>query len=288
MPQRKIPRVGDYLDVLAALTDHHSPNDPLYPVLKAVARDDFRMVFGESGTCEAVFPGIGHITLPYRRMGAVDSVNLFDLDELILFAFYRKIGDRYRRVLDIGANIGLHSIMMAKLGWQVTCFEPDPIHCNQIVANLAANDLGNVDLVQAAVSDNTDEREFVRVLGNTTGSHLAGAKSNPYGELDRFPVKVVDFRSLITDVDFIKLDAEGEESRILNVTECTDWEGLDAIIEVGSEANAERIFAHFQRINVNLFSQKTNWTKVANLPDMPISYKEGSLFISSKSEMPWH
>ena len=32
--------------------------------------------------------------------------------------------------------------------------------------------------------------DFFRVMGKTTGRHLAGSKSDPYGDLDRFEVTV--------------------------------------------------------------------------------------------------
>jgi len=47
------------------------------------------------------------------------------------------------------------------------------------------------------------------------------------------------------------------------------------------------IFNHFNSLGVNLFSQKINWEKVTHLDDMPVSYNEGSLFISTKLTMPW-
>ena len=129
--------------------------------------------------------------------------------------------------------------------------------------------------------------EFVRVLGNTTGSHLAGSKSNLYGEIERFPVKVLPFSELIKGVDFVKLDVEGHEKVILTGTTAEQWDTLDMIAEIGSEDNARAVFDHFIAIGVNMFGQKNNWKKVEQLEDMPTSYHDGSLFISSKAAMPW-
>ena len=66
-----------------------------------------------------------------------------------------------------------------------------------------------------------------------------------------------------------------------------DWESTDAMIEVGSLKNGEKIFNFFSKIGVNLFSQKKGWARVENLNDMPTSYKEGSLFITCKENIPW-
>ena len=59
------------------------------------------------------------------------------------------------------------------------------------------------------------------------------------------------------------------------------------MIEVGSLKNAEKIFNFFNKIGVKLYSQKQGWDRVENLGDMPTSYKEGSLFITSKENVPW-
>ena len=83
------------------------------------------------------------------------------------------------------------------------------------------------------------------------------------------------------------MDVEGEELKILQSTTALNWKSTDMILEVGSSENANDIFHHCNKINVNMFSQKNNWNKVLSISDMPESYKEGSLFISLKDEMPW-
>ena len=87
--------------------------------------------------------------------------------------------------------------------------------------------------------------------------------------------------------DFVKIDAEGQEKVILLATNFKHWESTDAIVEVGTSDNALAIFNHFNSLGVNLFSQKINWEKVIHFDDMPKSYNEGSLFISTKLTMPW-
>jgi FkbM family methyltransferase len=224
-------------------------------------------------------------------MGSINSTHLFGLDELIIFAFYESNKERYKNVADLGANIGLHSIIMTRLGWDVTAYEPDPVHFEQLRSNLSRN--GGCDgqnspkLLNKAVSVEVGEVEFIRVVGNTTGSHIAGSKSNPYGDLDKFMVSVDSFRDICNNFDLLKIDVEGHEADILLSTEKEDWQGTDAIVEIGSLGNAEKVFHHFSNLALNLFSQKQAWQKVNSLEDMPFSYKDGSLFISSGDVMPW-
>jgi FkbM family methyltransferase len=168
-----------------------------YQVMKKLLIDYFRAsAFASESGGQMNFGPFGSLQLGYHRMGAIDSVDLFGIDELLVFAYYYANRNRYRKTLDLGANLGLHSIIMSRCGYEVTAFEPDPIHQEWLLTNLASNNITNVKLERAAVSDRDGEAEFVRVVGNTTGSHLAGAKASPYGELNRFAVKVRDIPSM--------------------------------------------------------------------------------------------
>lgn len=279
--------LSQLIAALPALKEFHAPTSAPYQLLKSVAGKEVKAAFAsELGEPRTIAP-FGELRFPYLKMGAIDSLDLFGLDELIIFAFYARNAGRYKKALDMGANIGLHSIMMSRCGFDVTCFEPDPKHFAILSRNLENNHIKTVTPVNAAVSIENGTMEFVRVLGNTTGSHLAGAKTNLYGELERFPVKALPFAELIQGVDFVKMDVEGHEKVILTSTTAQQWSTLDMMAEIGSEENAHAVFQHFTAIGVNMFSQKRNWEQVTQFADMPTSYHDGSLFISSKQNMPW-
>jgi FkbM family methyltransferase len=265
----------------------HAPDSKIHIFLKKAARERIESAFGSDAQVTVPFGPFGDLKLPYLKMGAVDTMSLFDLDELIMFSFYWLNRDRYRKVLDIGANIGLHSMILDRCGMSVRCFEPDPFHFGHLKKNLEANGCGNVVPDSSAVSNRNGQTEFIRVLGNTMSSHIAGSKANPYGELEKFKVDMKDIKDLINWPDLIKMDAEGHEKEILLATVPEDWRTMDAMVEVGTPENAGLIFSHFRGSPVNLFTQKTNWQKAETLSDMPVSYKEGTLFISCKSAMPW-
>jgi FkbM family methyltransferase len=275
------------LDALADTPAHHSYASSLYELLNMMSKRELATSGFQLETNRVLFGHFGEISFPYKKMGAVDTLNLFGLDELIIFSYYWVNRDRYVRAADIGANLGLHSIIMSRCGWEVLAFEPDPTHASLLRDNLKSNDIKNVIVDQAAVSDKAGVLEFVRVLGNTTGSHLAGAKPNPYGNLERFPVNVRSICDIMLAVDFIKLDVEGQEKVILLTTEAIHWVKTDMILEIGSKENAAAIFDHMKNIGVNIFSQKIGWRKVEFVGQMPINYAEGSCFISIKSEMLW-
>jgi FkbM family methyltransferase len=233
------------------------------------------------------FEPFGDLHFPYREMGAINTIHLFGLDELIIFSYYWANKSRYKNVADLGANIGLHSLIMDRCGFSINSFEPDPIHVDVFQENIVNNKSVNITINQKAISDKSGTMDFIRVLGNTTGSHLAGAKEDPYGELETFSVETSDINAVLLNNDFVKMDIEGQEATAILSTKKDTWANVEMILEVGTEKNAKIIFQYLNEINVNMFSQKTGWNKVSNLAEIPTSYKEGSLFLSVSDAMSW-
>lgn len=280
--------LGEIIAAIPALAAQHARTSEAYKTLDERAQ----AVVAASGlahTSEGAVPlgSFGLIVFPFQKMGAISSLDLFGLDELIIFAFYWANRNRYRRAADIGANLGLHSILMGKCGWSVKAYEPDPEHVKFLRRNLDLNSSETVELVEAAVSDKPGTLEFVRVLGNTTSSHLAGAKNDAYGPMERFPVRVETIAAIMPTVDFIKMDAEGQEKVIILGTKAEHWVNTDMMVEVGSKENAVAIYNHLQELGVQAYAQKLGWSRVESLDDMPVHYKNGSLFITQKPAMLW-
>lgn len=278
------------LDLLFdALGEHpllHAPSTAFYRLCKASARTAIEPLFSPAERVARKFGPFGDLSLPYTKMGNIDSLDLFGLDELIIFAFYQANRNRYRRVLDIGANLGLHSIIMDRCGYSVKAFEPDPWHYGILVENLAANGATRVEPVAAAVSTRDGHAEFVRVLGNTTGSHLAGAKDS-YGDRERFTVPTCAVQPLFAGADFAKIDAEGHEKDLLLTATWDTMRKLDIMVEIGNPTNAKAVFDHFRSIGTGMFPQKIGWNQATDLSQLPTSHREGSLFITTKPAVPW-
>jgi FkbM family methyltransferase len=264
----------------------HVPGCPAYQLLKTRARAEIERLFRPVEPTPEPFGPFGTLVLPYTKMGAIDSLDLFGLDEIIIFAFYHANRGRYTNAIDVGANIGLHSIILGKCGFRVRAFEPDPTHFGILVSNLKANAQSSVEAIEAAVSKNDGRAEVVRVLGNTTGSHLAGAKQS-YGMLETFQVAVRGVSPLFAWASLAKIDAEGNEKEILLASTRQDFEHMDAVVEVGSAGNARAIFDHLTELGVGMFPQKLAWQRASSIGDLPTSHRDGSLFLSMKERMPW-
>lgn len=234
--------------------------------------------------CEHFGP-FGPIKLPYVEMGKIDSLHLFGDTELIIMAMYWHNRKRWKRVLDIGANIGLHSVLMAKLGMHVRAFEPDPTHFARLQSTLAENDVWTqVKSFQTAVHTYSGEAKFVRVLNNLTGNHLVGYKES-YGPREDIWVETVDVRTLWPMTDFAKIDSEGNEADLVRTLTENDVETMQLVLEVRNRTNAVEILSHCRKIGVPVWAQKVDWAQVTNVEHMPHQNREGSIFIGHRG--PW-
>lgn len=221
------------------------------------------------------------IKLPYYEMGKINSLNLFELDEFIIFSIYSKIIKKNSKVADLGANIGLHTIIMSKLGAKVSAYEPDSDHSNQLSKNLKINK-AKAQLVRKAVFTKKTNIKFTKVIDNSTSSFIGNAKK-PYGPIKTLKVKTVRFLDILKTNDILKIDVEGVEDKLIKSTKEKNWKNKFAILEVGTAQNAKNIFSHLKQFkNIKLLSQKQTWKKVKKLDEMPKSYKDGSLIICNK------
>lgn len=283
-----IEHFSNIFNLLADNPQNHRRDSSFYLFLDGLAKEAFEEARLKFEASQPVALGeLGLINLPYEKMGAIDSIDLFGLDELLMFSFYYRNRGNYARAVDIGANIGLHSILLSLCGCSVEAYEPDPSHYSKLLRNLELNNISSCKAHQAAVSEKDGEMQFVRVFGNTTSSHLAGAKPNPYGDLERFDVDVKDIKEIALRADFMKIDAEGHEAVLLTALPMEYWESTDSFVEVGSPENAYIIYEHFVNSSVSIFAQKIGWSRVTASSEMPVSYKEGGIFISIKPVMPW-
>lgn len=219
---------------------------------------------------------------PYVKMGKIDSLDLFGPTELMILQLYKHNKNRWRYVLDIGANLGLHSIIMDRLGWYVRAYEPQPDIFKFLQRNLRNNHCGRVAEYKVAVHTSTGYANMVVVENNLTGSHLEGFKDS-YGPRHTIPVPTVDCRTLWSDADFAKIDSEGNEAELSLTMTAEHMKRLSCVMEVRNEKNAQIIYDHFTGIGVPIWTQKNEWEKAKSIEDMPKMNREGSIFVGHDS-----
>jgi FkbM family methyltransferase len=116
-------------------------------------------------------------------------------------------------VVDVGANIGIYSILAAATARDgtVLAFEPNPVAASRLAENAALNGLRNIRLSVAAIGAQPGVAQLTQDLDLT--NHIAVEETKKTikvsvttldQELDRYP-----------DVALIKVDTEGFETEVL-------------------------------------------------------------------------
>ncbi len=133
-------------------------------------------------------------------------------------AFVRRLITPGMQILDIGANHGVYTLTMAKLlqgQGQVTAYEPDRSVVQRLHKSLEVNALTTVEVVNAGLSDYEGEA----TLFLSTNSELNSLQHNDTHQRQETIQLLSLDRELARrgwqDISFIKLDAEGEEPKIL-------------------------------------------------------------------------
>ena len=280
---------------LAHVSDHRADHHPSSGWYQARARS---LKARKSQIRESLEEGffnlgeVGRVNFSLTNLGNLDSSDLFGLDELILFSFYWKNRSNYRNFIDLGANIGLHTAIAGKLGYNVEAVEPDSFHFQVLQENTTANGLQNVTLRNEAISSQVGEDghvSFIRVLGNTTSSFVNGAKDSAYGDLEQVMVRARKFSELDAKDGLVKVDIEGSEVDLLCSLTPEAFTRFDFLAEIGSSSNRTKIWDCLSGTDrkVKIFPQKLSWEQASSASDLPSSYKEGSVFITTKNRMPW-
>ncbi len=137
----------------------------------------------------------------------------FSQGEMDLFAQFVQHG---AIVLDVGANIGAHTIPLAQLvgsGGVVVAFEPQPVLHRILCANLVLNSIPNVLTYAMALGDCEGDC-LVPDLDYSQPNNFGGIAIDMVEEGEVVPLGMLDTFQL-ERVDFIKLDVEGYESKVL-------------------------------------------------------------------------
>jgi FkbM family methyltransferase len=151
-----------------------------------------------------------------------------DVGREILFAKSFEIGETrfIQRFLstsatciDVGANIGYFSILMASGApdRKVYSFEPIPLNAHLLRSSAALNSLENIEVIESAVGSTDGEVNFNQAIDSAYSSIL-DSRRKPVERLLRVPITSLDSflatRSIPT-IDFLKIDVEGAEELVI-------------------------------------------------------------------------
>lgn len=133
-----------------------------------------------------------------------------------LVACFRRVCRAGDVALDIGANVGYHTLLLATLvGERGRCvaFEPNSENCRLILLGVERNRLSNVQVVPLALSDEPGWGYFSTHIGSN-GGLVTTEFVAMHGHGVVVPVSTLDAFGL-RQVDMMKIDVEGSEYRCL-------------------------------------------------------------------------
>lgn len=173
-------------------------------IFSLLARTDSEIAFIESGPMAGLRLAIGEHTSHAHISGTYELDTQMAIARLVRPDFV---------CYDIGASIGYLSLLMAHRARQVYAFEPAPHAAAEIERQAAVNGFSNISVIRQPVSDDGRLVTFA-ITDVAYGSAIA------YGDT-KWPtiqVETLTLDKFIEDhpaPDFIKIDVEGEEGRVL-------------------------------------------------------------------------
>jgi FkbM family methyltransferase len=123
--------------------------------------------------------------------------------------------------LDVGANIGYYSLVassIVKEGGQIIAIEADEYNINKFERNIKLNKRENIQIVKKGVSDKKEILSINKNLsGNRGGNTFVGAvKKDDNSDIELEPLFNIISDLKLKKIDFLKIDIEGYEFRVLD------------------------------------------------------------------------
>jgi FkbM family methyltransferase len=187
--------------------------------------------------------------------------------------------------LDVGANIGTHTVALAKRCNQglVFAFEPQVYIFQILNANIFMNDCFNVVPYQAGVSNTlTEIRGPLHIPSPNQGNFNYGEfKNTGDGPLGIQCIRLDDTNYFGRTIDFIKMDVEGHEpSALVSGTkmitkdkphmyiEYNDHDGNDEVLRVLNDLGYNSYWHCYPKHNANNYNKSdvNIWLNTADLP----------------------
>ena len=191
--------------------------------------------------------------------------------------------------LDIGANIGWHTLLMARLvgaRGRVLAAEANSSVREQLLANLNLNRFSQVEVIPFAISDSEGTVEFYGPAADDADSGNGymvpdSAATKPRSGIIRLETRRVDAivaAAQLERLDLIKIDVEGFEWPVLRGGEETIAKFRPQIVFEYNAEYASRgggspavVFEFFQRYRYRLFTIRRTWAEAVRLDHWPNS-----------------
>jgi FkbM family methyltransferase len=194
----------------------------------------------------ACLPGVRPLTIATAGIHAHVRPGTNDLDLLAHHEprtrewFQVRDGDV---VVDVGAHIGLYTLLAARSASRVLALEPDPDNFVLLQDNVRLNGFSNVCAIEAAASDRPGSVPLIPATGSNRGTSMVDGESSALGtSVSRAGTVVVRCDTLdrlldpykLGRIDWLKIDVEGHEGAVLAGAAVTLSRTRHLILEVMS------------------------------------------------------
>ncbi|MEM4177430.1 MAG: FkbM family methyltransferase [Nitrososphaeria archaeon] len=147
-----------------------------------------------------------------------DLLHIVPSFELQISSWFKQFKSKDNVFIDVGANVGRYTVLLAPFFKKVVSVEPDPYNFWVLRKNVLLNDLGNVILFRVGCFSVSGEG-ILHLSPKNFGSHSLKDKDNFAGCV-RVPLKRLDDILGETNVSYwevglIKIDVEGVEEEVL-------------------------------------------------------------------------
>jgi len=175
-------------------------------------------------------------------------LSIYGIHNKIDFEIFKKHVKEGDNVIDIGANIGYFTLMLAKLvgpTGKVFAFEPDPRNISLLKKNIETNNYQNVVVVPKAVS-NVNQKCTLFTSQATFGQNRIyepkKTKNQEYVPIESETISLDNFfktDETMKNISFVKIDVEGAEKFVLEGME--NILDLNKNIKIFSEIDLDRL-----------------------------------------------
>lgn len=136
---------------------------------------------------------------------------LYAVKEIFVDEIYKQNLESPKYILDCGAHIGLSVIYLRNQfpRAEIIAFEPDEKNFELLTKNIKAQNIEGVEVVKKAVWINDNELQF------SSGNSMSSKIAEP-GKAELIKVKACRLKDYLTrEIDFLKLDIEGAEFKVI-------------------------------------------------------------------------
>ena len=203
---------------------------PIAPILgqRVPLRGPARMLFRSyARTCYQPGVCVERLTTKFGDLFDADLSSFLEWQLWAFGSYEEHFAELFRclvspddRCVDVGANVGVHTVRLAKLvgsRGEVIAIEPDEEVAHRAHRNIMLNQLSNVHVINAAASDEAGGKvQLYRPDARDTNRARASLLQHSYltGSVTTVPVVTID-EVCPGPVALIKIDVEGHEAAVV-------------------------------------------------------------------------